>query len=884
MMRHSSGLLPSVVLIAAAPAALAIDVPAAFSEDVVATGLDRPTAMAEAPDGRLFVAQQNGVIRVIAADGTLLPAPFATLGVFDFWDRGLLGLALDPAFPSNGYLYVFYVTPRRPPFPPRGESRLQRVSRLTADGDVALPGSELVLLDDIPTDSDSHSGGDLGFGADGMLYVTVGDGAYFTGVDSFALRSLNVDSLCGKVLRVDPADGSALPDNPYYTTPNAVRSKVWAIGLRNPFHFAMKPGTSILYVNDVGWDSWEEVNVATRGANFGWPCHEGPFPQGGYQGAFPGACSGAAPTAPLVAYDHGQGSAICGASFVTGTAFPAEYRGNFFFADYTGHWIRRAIVDANDALQGVATFATGGHDFNPVDLMEGRDGSLYVLNFATEFGSPSGVLFRIVPPGSADLPPVAVASATPSFGYAPLDVAFSSVGSLDPEGLPLEFDWSFGDGARSPLPNPSHRYSSNGSYVATLTVNDGARFASTALRVTVGSLPPRVKLLAPHPSLTFDPDQSISIAGFARDPDDGIIAAADTRWSVLIRHDDHVHPYDGGVGRQASFVARSHGGDLDRYHYEVVFSATDSSGLDGSARLEIFPTPDRALLGAASASTFESFPDFAGEPAGGVDGLVQNAFGQVSGWHSAVETGDLEWFEVDLGGPMSLRQVAIEPRPDIDQDFARRSFQVVASDDPTFASGVRLLAARGATAFPAFTTWAAASATRLPFRYLRVRKTAVEPFFNFAEFRAFGDPPISCDLAVVSAEIDFDPSDPDVDPGPGTAGQALDVVVTVRNDGEEAIESATLDVRFAIPGGIAARRSRTIGDFGGAPGVQPLAPHAGAAVRVAFAAGALADCGTYSFAVFNRPNALRCAGGLTGDEAAFDDRLFALDAFVMGCP
>ncbi len=234
------------------------------------SGLTRPTVFAFLPDGRILIGQQNGVVRIVK-NGQLLPTPFIDLQdrVNDYWDHGLLGMAADPNFATNGYVYLLY-TYENDPAQQEG-TKTGRLARYTAVGDTASPASQVVVLgsqvgsscnnfpagaDCIPSDSPSHSVGNLKFAPDGSLFVTLGDGAHFNFVDDNALRSQNLDLLSGKVLRITTS-GQGVAGNPYWNAgqPNANRSKVWGRGLRNPYRFNLRPGTSTPYIGDVGWNT-----------------------------------------------------------------------------------------------------------------------------------------------------------------------------------------------------------------------------------------------------------------------------------------------------------------------------------------------------------------------------------------------------------------------------------------------------------------------------------------------------------------------------------------------------------------------------------------------------------------------------------------------------
>jgi glucose/arabinose dehydrogenase len=222
-----------------------------FQETIFASGLSTPTAMAIAPGGRIFVAEKAGTLRVVQ-NGNLLATPFVTLPVDTFSERGLIGVAVDPNFATNHFVYVYYTT----------TTPVNRVSRFTADasGNIAVAGSERILLDNIPSTNGNHNGGGLVFGADGKLYVGVGE----SGVPS---NSQTLANLAGKVLRLDPNGPSVIPsDNPFFTTATGDNRAIWALGLRNPFTLAVQPGTGRLFINDVGQSAFEEIDEGIAGA------------------------------------------------------------------------------------------------------------------------------------------------------------------------------------------------------------------------------------------------------------------------------------------------------------------------------------------------------------------------------------------------------------------------------------------------------------------------------------------------------------------------------------------------------------------------------------------------------------------------------------------
>lgn len=346
--------------------AQAATLPPGFAETLVTSGLVDPTAMAFAPDGRLFVCQQAGQLRVID-HGVLLPTPFVMVTVDANGERGLLGVAFDPDFSTNQYVYVYYTTP--------SPAVHNRVSRFTADGNAAVPDSETVILelDDLSL-ATNHNGGAIHFAADGTLYIGVGENATPSNAQS-------LDNLLGKILRIK-ADGSIPPDNPFYNVAVGKNRAIWALGLRNPFTFAFHPLNGRILINDVGQNTYEEINDGAAGANYGWPLSEGPT-------------TDPAQRTPIYFYAHGNGPllgcAITGGTFYrpAPVQFPPEYVGAYFYADLCSGWINRFDAGSRRASirPSVSTFASGISQ--PVDLQVGSDGSLYYL------ARGSGSIYRI---------------------------------------------------------------------------------------------------------------------------------------------------------------------------------------------------------------------------------------------------------------------------------------------------------------------------------------------------------------------------------------------------------------------------------------------------------------------------------------------------------
>jgi glucose/arabinose dehydrogenase len=580
----------------------AVNLPGTFEQETIVDDLDRPTAIAYSPDGRLFVTEKVGRVRIVTADGQLLPTPFVSVTTNTQNDRGLLGIVLHPNFAQNGWVYLHYVTEIVPPAPNNGFSRYDRISRFTANGNVVVPGSELVIVDTIESDMDSHNGGALRFGLDDKLYVTTGDGASYGSADPLALRAQNLDRLEGKVLRLND-DGSAPSDNPFYTTPTANRSKLWQYGLRNPFKAAIRPSNGRLFISDVGWASWEEVNAAPSGANFGWPCWEGNGKQLIYDTVFRSQCRNVVGRAPNWTYPHtGDGGAVVGSAFYQGPNYPSSYDGDLFVADYAQRWIKQLDVDDNDAVTAVEDFASGDDDFRPVDLLLAPDGNLHYVNIASDFAVPSGSVRRILYVGSGNRSPRPKANVAPAYGYAPLLVQFDATGTSDPDNDPLSYEWSFGDGFQGNGFAVTHTYTANGTYLATLRVSDGQITREDKRLITVGSIPPVATITTPGADWTYQDGEVINYSGSALDADDGPLSGGALRWTILQHHNTHQHFFSESSGPSGSFVAEGHGATGEPLSYEVILTATDSSGLSQTVR---------HLLNENRAPTANAGPDFA---------------------------------------------------------------------------------------------------------------------------------------------------------------------------------------------------------------------------------------------------------------------------------
>jgi len=360
-----------------------------------------PTDFAFAPDGRIFVATLAGDVFIVK-DGALLPEPFISIPVNQFYERGLIGLALDPSFETKPYVYLYYTFENNPDN--LKGLKTGRLIRVAADGDAALRESEVVLLgadvggplqpacrhlaagaDCIPADGPSHLGGALRFAPDGNLFLATGDAAFGTvNPDELMPRAQDLDSLAGKLLRLD-TDGNGLADNPFYTgDPTDNRSKIWAYGFRQPFRMGIHPKTGLPYVGDVGSEYWDEIDVAAAGLNFGWPCYEGesPHPENSELAFCQDFYANAITTAqPLYSYSVSPAGAIIAGVFYEGSNYPDELKGALFFGD----WVRSSInvlkLDDEGLLASENATELLSDAGAPTDLEIGPDGDVYYLSF-----------------------------------------------------------------------------------------------------------------------------------------------------------------------------------------------------------------------------------------------------------------------------------------------------------------------------------------------------------------------------------------------------------------------------------------------------------------------------------------------------------------------
>ena len=553
-----------ILVVLAGPRGFAATLPSGFTEALVASGLSSPTAMQFAPDGRLFVCEQGGRLRVIK-NGTLLASPFLTVTVSASGERGLLGVAFDPNFASNRYVYVYY-TATTPTIH-------NRISRFTANGDVAVPGSEVVIFElDNLSSATNHNGGALAFGPDGKLYAAAGENA--NGANA---QSLN--NVLGKILRINK-DGTIPADNPFSLTATGRNRAIWALGLRNPFTFAFRPGSADMFINDVGERTWEEINDGRPGANYGWPETEGPTTDPRFE-------------SPRYAYAHSTGGcAITGGTFYTPLTarFPAEYTNDYFFADYCAGWIRKLDPAAGNS---VVTFATG-ISF-PVDLKIAGDGRLYYLARGT--GAATGVVHRV--DYGATAPSITAHPASQTVGPgASLTFAVRASGAA-----PLRYQWQRNGaniaGATAQDYTLAAALTDNGARFRAIVSNDFGNVLSNEAVLTVTSnQPPAPTISQPVSGTLYSGGSVITYAGTANDPEDGALPASAFTWRVDFHHDTHTHPFLAPTtgAKSGSFTIPTTGETSANVWYRLYLTVRDSSGLTRTVQRDILPRKVRLTM------------------------------------------------------------------------------------------------------------------------------------------------------------------------------------------------------------------------------------------------------------------------------------------------
>ena len=600
--------------------------PAEF-EDTLVAEIDAPMDLAWTGDGRILIPVKGGELWVIE-NSVLQPTPAIDLsGVMcTNGERALGGVAVHPDYASNHYIYLYYTYNK---FGTCDESEtdgpVNRLSRFELEHDNTIdPASETVLFDTPPLPKDHHNGGDIAFGSDGYLYVTVGDGGSRTFENPQGVSyPQDPGRLLGKIVRLTDT-GAIPPDNPH-TGADSARcnvdgvppsgspagtkcQEVYSVGLRNPFRFAFDPNSPSVryYINDVGQHSWEEISEGPLpGGNYGWPIMEGPCLLDSTTECDPDPSF----TDPVHWYVHGpDGGAATGGAFVPNGIWPATYDGTYLYADYVfgkiyqlvpgGAGCRTCSPPTSDFIQTEFTTAE-----NVVAMEFGPHGNTQALYYVTRGFGPTDIdgLRRIAFVGDVNRSPTALATADPTSGHRDpasgvLSVQFDGTSSSDPDDNPLSYEWDFeGDGsADSTDPTPVYDYAVDGTFFATLMVDDNLGGTdTTTIRIDVGNTPPVPEILTPGAGATFAVGDIFTLTGSAIDPEDGALGDTSLTWEVRQHHAEHYHPFlDLTVGNNIQIPPAPEPEDFlaaTNSFLEVLLTATDPSGLSATVSRNIMP-------------------------------------------------------------------------------------------------------------------------------------------------------------------------------------------------------------------------------------------------------------------------------------------------------
>lgn len=596
--------LVCVWAVSAQPASAAT-LPHGFVDEFVASVPAIPTGMAQLPDGQILFAQKNGSVRRIDAQGNLQSQVVISVAsrMCNDWERGLLGIAVDPNFAVNRYFYIYWTQKRsggcgNPAF----NGPVNRVTRhvLLSTGQ-ASPSSEYVVLDGIPNRLGIHNAGDLNFGKDGMLYVTTGDGGCHHSNGSQCAdantASREGHTLIGKVLRVT-RDGHVPGGNPYAggarcrlgnASPGQVCAETFLRGFRNPYRFAFDPNAAgtRFFVNDVGSHTWEEINEAVAGSDYGWNLREGPCATGSDTNCGPTGFRN-----PIHSLHHGNTgcASITGGAFVPADLWPAPYSRSYLFADFVCEKIFRLVPQGTGYT--ATEFATGVGPVTNLDFAKTPDGgdALYYFSFAQ-----SGEIRRIRFVGDVNRPPTAALEVRTE--GTSLTATFDASGSTEPDGDPMTYRLDPGDGSpviQSTSPVMTHTYATGGRKSATLTVLDDEGLASVPVtrEFAVGDRPPEVELASPAATHRFSVGETLDVQVRATDAEDGPLPSSSVEITVERAHDTHRHPYVEPTTGDRLAVTAPAPEDIHstrNSHLVVTATARDSAGQTTTREFNVMP-------------------------------------------------------------------------------------------------------------------------------------------------------------------------------------------------------------------------------------------------------------------------------------------------------
>lgn len=580
-------------------------------EDVSVVKISSPTGIDWTPDGRMLIAKKGGEVYVYE-NGALVSTPAIDLPptvLCTNGERGLGDVAVHPDFENNHYVYLYYTYNKYNGCDDTGPNApTNRLSRFELGHDnVINPATETVLLDAYQLYSDHHNGGDIEFGQDGYLYLTIGDGDG----SQFGWQE-DPGILIGKIVRLTDSGGIP-PGNPY-TGPDSVRcnvdgkapdgspagakcQEVLSMGFRNPFRFAFDPNASSVrfFVNDVGSNTWEDISEGpVPGGHYGWNTMEGPCKAHSETDCTPRAEY----VDPVHWYAHnGSGAAITAGAFVPNGVWPSEYDGAYLYARFVQGKIHRIVPGASGCrtcLPPTSNFTDTEFATTPriVDMKFGPYNNTQALYYTNR---ETNEVRRIAYVGGANRSPVAVAEASTDSGPVPLTVHFDATNSSDPDGDALTYEWDLdGDGTPdSTSASPAHTYTAVGVYTVSLIVRDAnGGEASASLIIDAGNTHPEVTMDVPAVNALFAEGQKFTLHGSATDLQDGPLSDSALTWEVRRHHNTHYHPYlDPTSGNDIEIIAPGPEDYLaaTNSYLEVLLTATDSNGLSTTISRNVMP-------------------------------------------------------------------------------------------------------------------------------------------------------------------------------------------------------------------------------------------------------------------------------------------------------
>ncbi len=613
-----------------------------------------PGALDVAKDGRVFYAEYGGKVKIFKPDTSQIVTG-ATLDVYTGGEDGLTGLALDPGFATNKWIYLMYS-------PSGGGEDIARVSRFTVNGDTLDPASEKVIMK-VPSSRQApepgHTGGYITFGPNGDLHIGTGDDIEPFRSDGYAPiderpghadndvqgTSANTNDLRGKILRIHPeADGTYTIPSGNMFAPGTAKTKpeIYAMGFRNPFRFTVAPDGKI-YMADYAADASEddpargpaattEWNIISSPGFYGWPYCVGdniPYVDYDFGTGQSGAkfdCDKPVNTSPNntgltelpaarkadVWYgggangnkfpEMGQGGEAPAAFPLyqydpdnpSKTKFPAYFDNTPFFGEWSRNKLFEFRLGEDEKLLKINGFLSNMDFRSPMDMKFGPDGAMYLLEWGTGFGrdNPDSGLYRI-DYMSGDRSPVAKAAVDKDSGATPLAVKFSSAGSGDPENSPVTYNWEFGDGGTSTEANPAHTFTAKGEFNVKLTVTDsGGKTGVTNLKVIAGNTRPTVKLSVPEGGM-FEWGDSVPYTVNVVDPEDGAVDCTKVSTLPALGHD--THPHEGQPIPGCSGVLKPES-DASHAGLNTVFVATSSYTDKGATGVPSLEGKHRVLM------------------------------------------------------------------------------------------------------------------------------------------------------------------------------------------------------------------------------------------------------------------------------------------------